>query len=687
MSEEKKQRLSSTTLIVRVKQVKLLLLIGFGITVAHLMYIQLIVPDRFINLTKKGGYQPGNNIIHIEVGQRGHILDRKERPFTAQKKVRAVKCSPANFSYEHFPNEKRRERNLIVLREIGRVFPKILDAYADHGDSFFAKKNFKLSSDASDREWKEITMALQGLYDSESIRNKPGTIIHESIEFRRHYLEGPWIGHLIGTTDPKKIKFKTHSNASPEPAGDAENKSVAAVQTTSEIEGPRIDNGVFGLEKVFDSWLSAKPGFRHGRYSKYRSFRQAELSPENGNHIVLTIDKLIQNVVEKQLDNIQEKFNPVASCIIVTHPATGKIIAMGARPGFDPNLSAEINWGFASKPTSKEEIRSNFSRESIAFSARFEPGSTIKPLVLAAAIEEDTIPPGTYINCPANYPVGFSYPIRESDRKAKGNIPWEGVIYLSSNVGTAIITQEMLGFGKTFDYIKRLGFSSYTSGTHLNGEVVGDMQPSAAKYPLVDQLRVPIGQTINVTGIQLMMAYGAIANDGILKEARVIEKRIAVDSSGKSNDIPYPSSDIQRGIFSPDTCDRVIMAMREVTENSRGTGRQAALEHYTVAGKTGTSEIKSPTAGWKIPPTHRKYSGSFIGFFPASTSSDPEVRKEIINNRFCVGVWVYAPKRSSIHYYGGSVSSEAFKKVSETVAHVYGIKPDKTTEITQVIRP
>lgn len=654
---DSRQRVSAQSLNKRVKLIKLLLLVGFGMMISRLAYIQLAAPSLYVSRVDKVlRHMLGRELVILEAGTRGLILDNKGRPFTTQKRLRRVKVTPNNF--DKGPNSR-------VLAVLAEEFPKMIgiaDRYPKNKEgysSFFDKMNFVVSADCPDNVWTKVHGKIKSMYESGDIKNRPSSMIHEEISFRRHYVEENMLCHLIGSVDRKEFSYRLTQQAKMNLFRQGSRPSIG--------EPVKMDIGNFGLERKLNDHLSATIGFRRAAFSRFRSFRLDQLEPENGNHLVLTIDKLVQLEVQKQIDEIQDKFNPVASAIIVTHPASGQIIAMGGKPDFDLNALADHGWGL-------QKDAPEFIRETIAFNAQFEPGSTFKPLILAAALEEGLLKPGEKIYCPPRYPTNSSKPVRESNYGYKGEIPWEGIIYESSNVGAAKVMVEKLGFPKGYQYIQDLGFGKKTSA-FLPDELRGNIRKGISSYREVDYSRVAIGQSLNVTGMQLMMAFGTLANDGLLHEATITKGFIS--HKDPDNFTPYQPLIRRANIWSQETCDLMINAMRGVLENRKGTGLKARLENHTAAGKTGTAEIQSPIVQLPVPDQgHYKYTGSFIGFFPASTPQRQVEREKMIKNRYCVGVWVYAPHRSGGGYYGGTVAAPSFKAICERIAQIYHIPSD-----------
>ena len=675
-----RHRVSKGALVTRVKLIKLMLLAGFGVMIANLAYMQLIAPSQYVLQVDKAlkGVLGTQSIIH-ESASRGLFLDTEGRPLTTQKLIRRVQCTPRNFG------KKKSGSQDLVYQTLVDHFPD-LKSHVDKDQNFFQRSNYLLSVNCPNHTWDSLNRKLKKYYEDGEIDHRPGSMIHEFVSFRRHYVENNMLCHLLGGVERKQAFVRSEKNKKVFSEGDIdarnnEQKKVYARTVLSKTysltphigASVKLDVGTAGLERKFDQYLAPKIGWRHSLFSKNRSFRLEHLTPEPGKNILLTIDKLIQFEAQKQLQKIKENFDPVAAAIMVVHPKSGQIVAMAGFPDFNLNDISDHGWGL------KKDGLGEVTRESLTFSAQFAPGSTFKPIVLAAALEEGVLKEGEIIDCPWAYTPGNRYPIKESNKGHKGPIPWEAIIYESSNVGTAKVAMEKLGFSKTYQYMSELGFGSTSSGGYLPGEKRGDIRRGPNSYSAVDYPRVAIGQSFSVTGVQMMMAYCALANDGNLLEAQIIK---GFCSSNDLDDIKfYPSINRGTDIFSSKTCDLMIGAMRGVVENRKGTGKKAKMENHTVAGKTGTAQILSPTANFIVPEDHYKFTGSFIGFFPASTPKRQIEREKIIDQRYAVGVWVYAPSKKGRQYYGGQVAAPAFKEMCEHIARIYHIPSDIKEEV------
>ena len=223
----------------------------------------------------------------------------------------------------------------------------------------------------------------------------------------------------------------------------------------------------------------------------------------------------------------------------------------------------------------------------------------------------------------------------------------ESIITKSSNIGAGKIGVKM-GEARLYDYMCNYGFGTRT-GLPLPGESPGIVHP-LKKWSKVSIAQIPMGQGVSVTRLQMTMAMCAIANNGVLMRPMLVDR---LEDSEHTLVLKYPPQRVRRVITEP-TAKLMVKALKTVT-SPEGTAPKAALEHYTVAGKTGTAQ-KVENGAYV-----RKYFSSFIGFFPAD------------NPELCISVTLDEPKQG---YYGGTVAAPVFKRIAERVANYLSIRPE-----------
>lgn len=387
-----------------------------------------------------------------------------------------------------------------------------------------------------------------------------------------------------------------------------------------------LDNkGLEGIELLYDDYLLGSSGWgvmlRDARQDRLGLWEKLVL-PNDGYDLILTIDEVIQFIIERELDWIMEKFHPRAGSIIVMDPHTGEILALGNRPTFDLNK------------TPQTDIEKRRNR---AITDLFEPGSVFKIITASAALEESVVNEKDRFFC-ENGAYRVSNHILH-DHRPHGWLTFKEVIEQSSNIGVTKVAQN-LGKDLLYKYIKKFNFGAKL-GIDLPGEIVG-MISRPEHWSAVSIAAVPIGQEVGVTVLQLASAISTIANRGKLMKPYVV--REIRDKHGLS--IRQFSPQLLSRVISPQTASRLAEILVGVVEN--GTGTKAAINGLRVSGKTGTAQKIEPNGRY----SHRKFIASFLGFAPAD------------NPRIAVALIVDEPHP---YYFGGLVCAPAFKKICEDV--------------------
>lgn len=341
--------------------------------------------------------------------------------------------------------------------------------------------------------------------------------------------------------------------------------------------------------------------------------------PRQGARVELTIDAGLQQVAQTQLQAAVAARRAAAGVAVVMDPSTGELLALASVPTFDPNHVR------GSRP---ERWRNR------AISDTYEPGSTFKGILAAAAIEAGVVRPEDRIFCEnGHYGVGRRV---VHDHERMGWLSFADVIKHSSNIGAGKVG-ERLGADRFSQAIKDFGFGVPTQ-IDLPGEVAGLVRP-LQKWARINLVTTSFGQGISVTPLQLLRAYGAIANGGKLMRPYVVRRIIAADGTVLREHKP----EVVTQPISPQTAAVVTQLLQGVVEG--GTGTQARIDGIAVAGKTGTAQ--------KV--EHGRYSArdrmsSFIGFVPADAP------------RFVILVVIDSPRTAT---YGGIVAAPVFRQIAE----------------------
>ena len=388
--------------------------------------------------------------------------------------------------------------------------------------------------------------------------------------------------------------------------------------------------GLEGLELRYDRYLKGAPEKliwtrdAKGKRLYPRVERPETVQKENYN-LVLTIDSRIQHMVESHLKTAVKDKGAKGGFAIVMDPRTGEILALANELGFDPNHFSEVN-----AQTGKNK----------AITDCFDPGSTFKPFLAAAALEEGVAKETDMFNCEkGNYAIADRV-VHEANRKQHGSLSFHDILKYSSNIGSVKVA-EKLGKEKFYQYIRKFGFGAKT-GIDLPGETAGLLRP-VENWTRVDAATIAFGQGVSVTAIQLITALSSVANQGVLMKPFIV--RGLMDRKGNIVQTYHPT--VVRRVVSPDTAKRLTAILTDVVGMEDGTGKHARIVNVAVAGKTGTSQ--------KFDFARKAYSServktSFMGFFP---SENPQIAILVILDE---------PQKDR---WGGVAAAPVFKNIGE----------------------
>lgn len=393
--------------------------------------------------------------------------------------------------------------------------------------------------------------------------------------------------------------------------------------------------GRFGIESSQEEFLAGRDGRReHRRDSRGMIIpgkASSLLPPRAGLNVKLTIDLGMQAIVEEELEAGLAEFKSKRGAVIVMDPKTGEVLAMASRPHFNLNDKKDL-----------QESSFNY-----AIQAKYEPGSTIKIIPTAAALEEKLVTPTTVLNCP-RFLQENKFTVKDSH--SGGMLTFEQIIQKSNNTGCWKLAKQ-LGVKRYYNYVHAFGFGERT-GIQLSGE-----NPGTANVPKlpVDFSRSSYGYFIGVTPIQMATAYCVIAGDGRLLKPRIVKSLVANDGT-VVDEFPTES----RGqTISPATAAKMRAALHKVTLLG-GTATKACVPGYKVCGKTGTAIKHDPKRGGYI---SGGYVVSFAGFMPAD---DPA---------FVCYVVIDEPMTNEVPRYGGTIAAPVFSKIATRLAAHMNLTP------------
>jgi cell division protein FtsI (penicillin-binding protein 3) len=398
-------------------------------------------------------------------------------------------------------------------------------------------------------------------------------------------------------------------------------------------------DGLEGLEKNYDSYLKSpylfEPTVRDALGRALYLNGMESIQENEGLSLVLTLDKNIQYLTEKELKKGVIKSQARGGVAIVLNPKSGELLALANYPSYNLNAYRQAPPAF---------------RRNQALTDTFEPGSTFKTFLLAAALEEKKFTPDDMIFCEnGSYRVG-SHVVH--DAHPHGWLSFQDVLKVSSNIGATKIGKKV-GPKTFYTFIKNFGFGKETN-IDLPGEV-GGVVWSYHRWGEIEASNICFGQGVSVTAIQLACALGAIANDGRLMKPYVV--RQILDQKG--NPVKEFSPQAVRQVLSPETARVMRRLLLRVTE-SGGTAPQAAIEGIQVGGKTGTAQKVSQETKHYAP---GKYVSTFMGFLPVENPS------------LVILVMLDEPKGS---HYGGVVCAPVFKGIAEQTLSIMGVRRPAT---------
>lgn len=400
--------------------------------------------------------------------------------------------------------------------------------------------------------------------------------------------------------------------------------------------------GSEGVELRYDRWLRApeliydveRDGKGRIRFVGGSDPQEEDRTAAPGAQLELTIDPRIQAIVERELAAGIEKFEADAGTVVILDPSTGAVVALANFPTFDPNQAGSF---------------SGAERRNRAVTDVFEPGSTFKAFLAAAAVDAGVMNLSEQVDCEeGSYRIGRR---TIHDTHSYGMLTLPEVIQYSSNIGTTKVAERM-GREVFADYLQDFGFGARTA-VDLPGEVRGIMNPVGGWGP-IELATTSFGQGIAVTPLQLAAGFAAIANGGIWHQPHVLAR--ATSEEGRLLYAWEPDAANSRRVIREETARQVTAMLESVVDGEGGTGRNARIAGVRVAGKTGTAQkARRDGRGYS-----RERIASFVGFAPAE---DPDlVTLVVVDN----------PRKAT---YGGTVAAPIFREVMRSALDRAGRRP------------
>lgn len=394
------------------------------------------------------------------------------------------------------------------------------------------------------------------------------------------------------------------------------------------------DRGYFGIEGYYNEQLQGREGSLYVIRDALGNTILNDIREEkkiDGRSLILTIDRNVQFIAEKKLKEGMEKYQAEGASVVIMESSTGKILGMASYPRFDPQKYWEFPGEYFVNPI---------------ISSLYEPGSTFKVLVMAAAIDQGVVKANTRCNiCSGPVQIG-EYSIKTWNQKYYPNSTMTEVIQHSDNIGM-VFAGKKLGLSNLIKYLKKFGIGNQTR-IDTQGETTGELRGEDSWYE-IDASTATFGQGISITPLQLITGVNSIANKGNLVKPYVISK-IITDEGKKITIQP----EVKRKVISETTAKVVTYMMVNAVE--KGEAKWAKLPEYKIAGKTGTAQI--PVAGHYDP---NQTITSFIGFFPPDK---PRITMLVLYDR---------PKSS---IYGAETAAPTFFSIAKELINYYNIQPE-----------
>ena len=562
--------------------------------------------------------------------QRGDILDAKGNPLATSLSANRICANPsvlcgqqALVAHTLAPLLQMDETDLIQ-----KLTVRITKNAA--GEMVTNNLNYvRLKDNIPDETWQKIQATMTNLTFgfnapklSRAERNQLHTLRHYAIfseaQQTRIYPNGALAANVVGFSGAEEFKV--------------------GGRAVSQISGRD------GIEFSMNKTLSGVSGWRVTETDRQQrelvALRDQDVQPHDGMDVMLTIDAAIQHIVETNLADAMKAHSPISITGIVMRPRTGEILAMATLPTYDPNIPATIT------PESRNRVITDV----------VEPGSTFKIVVVSGALNEKLVTLNDVFDCEHGH---FAFAGRVlHDHESLGLESVQNIIMKSSNIGAAKIGIR-LGEKSLHDYASDFGFGQRT-GITLTGEANGILYP-INKWSKVSIAQIPMGHGVAVTRLQMIMAMGALANNGWLMRPMIVSQLL--DHNNGTIVQKYAPQRVHQ-VVTEATAKLMVEALKTVVTKT-GTAPGAALEHYTVAGKTGTAQkVVNGTYA------EHKFIASFIGFFPAD------------NPELCISIVMDEPKEG---YYGGQVCGPVFKKIAERCASYLNLPPDKESSVTNSV--
>ena len=573
-------------MITRARLVLGVILFLYIIVVARAFHIQVLGVK---GIRERGARQYGTSIPLMP--KRGVILDRMESELAVSVSTKSIYVQPGKL-------KDTKKAAAILAPKVGRSALELKKLFEEEKGFIWVRRQMQsTAAEEAVREVKEAMAALEpGRHGKALSVEGIGTVE----EPKRFYPNRELAASLLGFTDRDCV-------------------------------------GIEGVELAMDNYLRGERSHlfceRDARGKLIVPASAAVGVNSKGHSVVLTIDRNIQHIAEKELQAVVDKYRAREGIALVLSPKTGEVLAMATAPSFNPNTPSKA-------PAD--------ARRNRPLTDSYEPGSTFKAFTLASALEMGSIRSGDRFFCENGSYVYEGNTIRDTHKY--GWLSVRDIMKYSSNIGVIKINDQMDG-SRFYDMIRSFGFGART-GVELKGEVQGIVPSRSGFENRIRRATISFGQGISVTSLQLAAGMSAVINGGKMMKPYIV--REIRDPEG--NTIYRGKPQELRRVLSPKTSEQMREILGSVVQED-GTGAQARVNGFLVGGKTGTAQ--------KVEPGGKGYSAdkriaSFIGFLPLR---DPELLILIVIDE----------PRDSV--YGGVVAAPAFNQIAVKTAYYLGIQP------------
>ena len=562
------------------------IIFAFSFIGVRLYFLQVLKSEKYTEFAQGAR----KNFISVE-SRRGDIVDKKGNLLATTRSVVTVGIDPYTIDEEEDWKYPDLAKLLdIPVEKINRAAALKIRTSKEGGSKISKVRWVKLKDEVDEATYRKIQfLRVKGVY---------GNFKHSRIYPNRNLAS-----HLLGFVNKEGI-------------------------------------AAMGVERLANYYLQGQDGWKEsekdGRRREMPQYRSFEIQEQAGLNVELSIDRIVQEIVETQLLKIVEEYEPLSASVIVGDPKNGSILALANVPDFDPNRFNHY------------EISDQRNR---AVSDLYEPGSTFKVVPVGAALNENLVTGSDLIDCSVSTYRNGSRNLRlPSDHHPLGKISVHEVVQKSSNRGAAQLGIK-LGAKRLYDYCRLFGFGQRTD-FGMGGERQGTLH-HPSKWDGLTITRLPMGHSVSVTPMQIHMAVSAVANEGVLMKPRFINR--VFDERGKTVVVFDPKP--VRRVLDINVAKNLTNMLVDVVSNE-GTARQAVIDGFRIAGKTGTTQ---KIIDGKY--SNRHHVASFAGYFPAENPS------------IMITIVVDEPKMSKGRLgYGGSVAGPAFREIGSQIISYMGIK-------------